>query len=69
MKRKIGAIFSYLIHHRRILLPWTYEVWSDHLATPYPNLKTLTIFVGLSRLGAVKWTSELMNVECMKAGD
>jgi hypothetical protein len=54
MKRKIGTIFFCLIHHRRILLPWTYEAWSDYLATPYPNLKTLTIFVGLSRLGAAK---------------
>jgi hypothetical protein len=39
------------------------------LATPYSNLKTLTIFVGLSRLGAAKLTSEPTNAEYMKAGD
>jgi hypothetical protein len=56
MKRKIGTIFSYLIHHRRILLPQTYEVWSNHLATPYLNLKDFD-FVGLTHPGAAKWTS------------
>lgn len=36
---------------------------SDDPVMLYPNLKILTIFVGLSRLGAVKWKSEPTNVE------
>jgi hypothetical protein len=53
MKHKIRTIFLYLIHHCRILLPWTCE----------GCLKTLTVFIGLSRLGAAKWKSEPTNVE------
>jgi hypothetical protein len=33
------------------------------------RISSLWIFVGLSRLGAAKWTSEPTNVEYMKAGD
>jgi hypothetical protein len=36
---------------------------SEDPAMLYPNLKALTIFVGLSRLGAMKWKSEPTNVE------
>jgi hypothetical protein len=64
--RMVGAFQLHLIHHLRVPLPYTYESWSNDLTVPYKNLKTLTIAVGLSHLGAVSLPSEPRSAEHMK---
>jgi hypothetical protein len=66
MKRKVGAFQLHLIQHLRVPLPYTYESWSNDLTAPYRSLKTLTIAVGQSHIGATSLPSEPMSAEYMR---
>ena len=66
MLRMLGESRFHLIQHLRIQLPHSYESWSNDPTTPYVSLKTLTVVIGLSRLGSQRLPSETTNAEFMK---
>lgn len=66
MKRMIGAFQLDLVCHLRVPLPCSCDSWSNDLTAPYKNLRTLTIAVGPSHLGAQGLPSEPSSAEYLK---